>query len=182
MREAERQTAPLRELGKALQVASAQCANEMKRWITDDAEKIQRESLVYFEFVYFFMHITNRVAFRILGHERRTKLQEELGPAMVHAVVESLCGHWPGEMKERIKHEFFEKMNDAEVEYSACPLQSSDNPLGSNALFPLLARHVADLAGSPDNPEVILDALYVARTALAATDLDRLVGEIKRLL
>lgn len=179
MTDAEKNNMPLCRLGNAIAVASACCADQMKKFIQDDTEKVHRQSLVYFEFTYFFMHLTNRVAFRVLGNERRIKLQDELWPAAVHATIESLCGNWPPDMKEKIKHEFVEKLNDAEVEYSKCQLRSSDNPLSSdsNGLFPKLGRNVAELAGRSGDGDMIQQIVFFARTSFASMNLDTLVEE-----
>jgi hypothetical protein len=177
-REAEKKVAPLQELGRAIVVASARCAEQMQKFIKDDTEIVYRKLYVHFEFIYFFMHLTNRTAFRVLGHERRVRLQQDLGPAMANGTIETYFAHWPEEMKHKMQLEFLQKLNDTEIEYSTCrEFYSSESPLSSNTLCTKLGRNVADLAGSLDNPAARLMAMEVAMKAYEGMGLDKLIEE-----
>jgi hypothetical protein len=68
----------------------------------------------------FFLHLTNRSAFAQLGHEKRNKLQEELAPLVIDATIRTFFGHWPQNSKDGIKRDFYNRMNNTEMEYGSC--------------------------------------------------------------
>ena len=56
-----------------------------------------------------------------------------------------------------IKNDFYERLNDAELEYSSCKeLLSENEPITGNSLFSKLARNVADLSGNSMDPFVLV--------------------------
>jgi hypothetical protein len=114
----------------------------------DNKDHTQRWFAVVCEFLYFFMHLTNRFAYRELGHEQRCKVQDRLYPLIIRPTIESIFGHWPTELKDRIEGDFVEKLGDSEVEYAECKrLLDRENPLAPSALFSKFAGNVCDLLG-----------------------------------
>jgi len=93
------------ELSNVIFKNSLDCAEALKNYLNDSTEKERQEKWIYvlFEFIYFFMHMTNRIAFGKLGNERRIKLQNELAPLIIDPTIKSLFGHWPKKLKEGIK-------------------------------------------------------------------------------
>jgi hypothetical protein len=75
---------------------------------------------VLFEFMYFFLHLTNRYAFAQLGHERRNKLYDELVPPTIDATIKTCFGHWPKNLKDGIERDFYSNLNNAKMEYGSC--------------------------------------------------------------
>lgn len=127
----------------------------------------QREVAVLCEFLYFFMHMTNRFAYGELGHERRCKIKDQLYPLIVRPTIESVFGHWPPNLKDGLESEFIEKLGHAESEYGACKqLLDRDNPLAEDALFPKFARNVCDLLGAEKS-----DAAAYAETFMRVLEL-----------
>lgn len=174
------------ELSNVIFKTSLDCAEKLKNYLNDSPEKERQEKWIYvlFEFIYFFMHMTNRIAFGKLGNEGRIKLQGELGPLVIEPTIKSLFGHWPNKFKEGIKNEFYEKLNDAEMEYSGCnELLSKDHPFTSDkALFPKLARNVAELSGHPNNPEMLIQIITLSVDAWKNMRLEELVVAVGKQL
>jgi hypothetical protein len=114
----------------------------------DEKDHTQRWFAIVCEFLYFFMHLTNRFAYRELGHEQRCKVQDQLYPLIVRPTIESIFGHWPTKLKDGMETEFVEKLGDSEVEYAECKqLIDRENPLAASALFSKFAGNVCDLLG-----------------------------------
>lgn len=114
----------------------------------DEKEHTRRWFTVVCEFLYFFMHITNRLAYRELGHERRCEVQRELYPLIARPTIEAICGHWPHKLKDGMENDFGEKLNDAEVQYGACrKFVDPDNPFAEDALLSKFANIVCELLG-----------------------------------
>jgi len=147
------------ELSDVIFESSLACAEALRNDLNGSTKKERQEKWIYvlFEFICFFMHMTNRIAFGKLGNKRRIKLQGKLAPLIIDSTIESLFGHWPKKLKERIKSDFYEKLNNAEVEYSNCKeLLTKDKPFSDTSLFSKLSKNVAELSGHPDNPAMII--------------------------
>jgi hypothetical protein len=150
--------------------------------IPDEKKKKEAQILVFHEFVYFFMHMTMRSAFEQLREQQIEKLQSYLGPLISSTAVDSFFAHWPEDMREKIRDEFYEKLNDAELEYSTCKeLLSEKNPLTGDSLFTKLARNVAELSGNSMNPAILMLVITSGVDAYKGLKLDALVknaGEV----
>jgi hypothetical protein len=113
---------------------------------SNDKVRIERWFLVFCEFLYFFMHIANRLAYKELGHAKRCKFQDELYPLLVRPNIEAIVGHWPANLKDGIERDFIEKLGDAEVEYGACKqMLDKDNLFSVDALFSKFASNICEL-------------------------------------
>lgn len=75
---------------------------------------------VVFEFMYFFLHLTDRYAFAQPSHEKRNKLYDELVPTTIDAMIEFFCGHSPKNSKDEIERDCYSNFNNAGMEYSRC--------------------------------------------------------------
>ena len=169
------------ELSTAIFKSSLGCAEALKNYLNDSTEKERQEKWVYvlFEFIYFFMHMTNRIAFGKLGDERRIKLQGQLAPLIIDSTIKSLFGHWPQKLKQGIKNEFYEKLNDAEIEYSGCKeFLPKDNPFSDKALFSKLAKNVAELFGHTNNPEMLIQIITQSVDAWKEISLEEFMDDV----
>lgn len=144
------EVSPIGNLARCIVQVSLSDADALKSSIRaeDDKDHTQRWFVVVCEFLFFFMHLTNRFAYGELGHERRCKVQDQLYPLIVRPTIESIFGHWPTKLKDGIETEFVEKLGAAEVEYAECKqLLDRDNPLAEGALFSKFAGNVCVLLG-----------------------------------
>ena len=184
-REAAETLQPLGNLAIAIAKASQDCAGQMKPMldVPDGKEKKEAEVLVFYEFVYFFMHMTMRSASVQMTEQQIQKLQGYLGPLISSTAVDSFFAHWPEDMKKKIRDEFFDKLNDAEMEYSACKeLLSEKNPLTGDSLFSKLARNVVELCGNSMNPAVLTLVISAGADAYKGLQLDTLVKNASKAL
>ncbi len=175
---------PLANLGRAIVKASQDCATEMAPVldVPDEKEKKEAEVLVFYEFLYFFMHLTNRSAFTQLTEQQLNKLQAHLGPLLSSVAVDSFFAHWPEGLKAKMQEEFYEKLNDAEIEYSTCKKMLSDDFIDSDALFSKLALNVAELTGNSLNPAVVVLVISCGVNAYKELQLDELVKNAGKVL
>ena len=138
------------DLASRIVQASLSDAEAVKSSIqgTDEKDKTKRWFAVVCEFLYFYMHLTNRFAYRELGHEQRCKLQNELYPLIVRPTIETIVGHWPQNLKDGIERDFMANLNNSEMEYGECKqLLDRENPLAQDALFSKFAGNICDLLG-----------------------------------
>jgi hypothetical protein len=75
---------------------------------------------VIFEFMYFFLHLTDRYAFAQLSHEKRNKLYDELVPFTIDSTIEVYFGHLPKNLKDEIERDLYSNFNNAGTDYSSC--------------------------------------------------------------
>jgi len=176
-------TKPLGAIGLAIVQAAKTCSEKMKPSINArEKEKQQAEMYVFFEFVYFFMHLTMRSAFSHLPEPQIRRLQSYLGPLVCSTAVDSFFGHWPEDRKKGLRSDFYTKLNDAEIEYSACKELLSEKPFTGNALFEKLGQNVADLSGEQMNPATIMLVIDCSLDAYKSMNLDSLVSEAGKVL
>lgn len=148
----------------------------------DEADKKERWLLVVFEWLYFFMHLANRIAYKELGDGGRVELQEILVTLTVRPAIEGLMGHWPEHLKAGMVREFIEKMNDAELEYAKCKTWIEEGrPFSETSLFGKLTLNVARLMGPPWDDDVATLAYIrdIATNACVRMDMVRLIRLVK---
>jgi hypothetical protein len=144
----KRELTPLAVLAQNISRVAFAGAEQLKPHIQslDEQKRMERWFLLVCEFLYFFMHMANRSAFKELGHAKRCKFQDELYPLLVRPNIEAICGSWPTDLKDRLERDFTEKLGDAEIEYGACKkMLDNDNPLTQDALFSKFACNICEL-------------------------------------
>jgi len=154
---------PIGDLTLAIVSAGWKCSQSVKphlRPVNEFAEHPEvQEVYVFYEFLYFFLHLMNRQAQSRLGPDRVAKLQGAVGPLIVPAAVDTFFAHWPEKFKSGIERNFFEKLNDAEAEYASCKLLFAEKgPIDDTALCSRLAMNVSNLAGYDAGVERLSDA------------------------
>jgi hypothetical protein len=140
-----------------------------------DKERERQWLFILHEFLYFLMHMTNRTAFSVLGHEGRCRLQDELIAAVPISVVEATCGHWPADMKHKLVEEFIQNLDTAEIEYSQCKQLISES-LSEDALLTKLSFHVSELAGRGRQIGCVSRIIGVANDAVITLNLRQLIS------
>ncbi len=180
-KETEQRMRPLGNIGMAIIKASDYCSTEMKAFIDDDNNTRRQEKEVYllYEFVYFFMHMTMRYAFGRLSEPQIGKLQGSLGPIIVGTAIDSFFLHWPEDLKEKMRSEFYENLNNAELEYGTSKeLLSKDEPFTGESLISKLARNVTEAIGDNMNPATMTTVVSVTINALIDIKLDQLICRV----
>lgn len=181
----EQKNKPCSEIGKAIIKASYTCSQHLKPMLnfSTDKEKQEAEIWVFYEFIYFYMHLTMRVAFSLLNPDQLDKLQEYLGPLISSTAIDSFFAHWPDDLKEKMTSEFYEKLNTAEIDYSTSKdFLSRENPFTGDSLFSKLARNVAELSGNQMNPAIIMSIMAHSVEAYTEMKLDLLINEAAKVL
>jgi hypothetical protein len=157
-------------LARQIVEASLKDAEALKAFIdpTDEKDAFVCLYMTVCEFLYFFLHLTNRFAYAELGHEARCKVQEELYPLIIRPVIESILGDWPADRKKRLQGEFIQSLNNSELEYGECKkLVNSDNPYAGDALFSKFADRVCEtICGEKIETKRLLD-IHPKATQLA---------------
>lgn len=175
----------INDLAIAIVDTSYKCGQEFKEPIDKKFGKDSKEAMlnwvkVQYEFLFFFCHLAMRSALSQLGNDKRTKLQKLIGPILSTSTTEAWVGHWPEDLKERIKTDFFNNINVAELDYSECKggLLVKDQPFSKDGLFSRLAINIAQLSGYENNPGIILQCESVAVKNFGEMKLDKLINAV----
>ena len=184
MDKTERTMAPLNEFGEALIHAAYTCLQGVKPILSATGKgSIKVEVMVWFEFVFFFIHMTNRAAHTQLTSQQFEQLHGFIGELIIPVAIDTYMADWPEEIKAGMRKRFVSDLNNAEIEYaSSKELVSKDKPLTGNSLLSKLAKNVASHCESSTNPEVLMSVISLAADALLEANLARLVSNIATVL
>jgi hypothetical protein len=187
-KQVQEENRPLADIALAIITAATTCRDATKNLIqaADEKQRIEREVYIFYEFVYFFMHMTMRHAFPALTSARLAELQEYLGSIIPSVAIDSYFAHWPEDRKERMRSQFFDKLNETEMEYTEStrfdsPLEGADRISAKlQALFMKLASNVANWAVDDDKAvSVLLPVNKVALGEWKSMHLDDLIAAVK---
>lgn len=193
----ERKLRPIGNLARAILLASLSCGDALKPHISAQTQN-ETTSLypaVCYEFIFFFAHLMNRNAFSILGSEGRIKLQNEIAPLIVVPAISGFFEHWPEDKKEKMINDFYDDLNDAELDYSSCrgllPISvevlvkevfEDSISFSENCLFTKLISRINRLSGKSLPPEAIMLLFEVAVKTLIDLNLKKQLEDITKVL
>ena len=178
--EVEARLRPVSQLSEALLRSASGCAAAVRPLVTgvDEKERTVRETEASFEFVYFLLHMVSRTALATIGHAKRETLCSQLCEVIPPACIESRVGHWPTELKARIRAEFYENLNSAEREYGECrTLFVEDDALSEKSLLGKLARNVTGRLGREGDFQTMAQVLKLSTEAYCRLGLEELVRQ-----
>jgi hypothetical protein len=131
-----------------------------------------------------------RQAFGNLTKEQTQKLQDFLGPLISSVAIDSYFAHWPEDLKQKMTDEFYQKLNDAELEYTECTDQIQFDSSKDRqdrikdifrALFLKLSFNVANLACNDENNLTLsVPVMDVAMNEWIRMRLDKLIADVKK--
>lgn len=183
-----REYEPLGKVALAIGQAASNCRDAVKNLLlaSTEKERMHQEVHVFFEFIYFYMHLTMRSAFVQLSEPQLQKLQGHIGQVISAAAVDSYFAHWPDDLKQKMVSEFYDKLNEAELEYSECtktaPIEQGEPALHQKlqALFMKLGSNVSILSGhSEDDLAVIIPVADIAIQEWKRMRLEDLIVDVK---
>jgi len=166
------------QLAETVASMSQSCAERMmadsKIRQGDERQLIQYR--IFCEFVYCFIHLSDRFAARSLGNDKKSEVIEPLGLLLGQLSIETYCGHMPEDLQSQIKAEFFATLNVAQKDYRSCKvIMSEQPPLSRNGVADLLGYRAERIIGSNDVLDVAR-AKHLAISALASNDLRNLIS------
>lgn len=177
---------PLGDLSLAIGRATSDSYKGLIRELgsSTEGQPTEEQMLVYYELLYFFIHLTIRTAVKQgLTETQISKLQGYLGPQMSQIAVDTFCSHWPVELRNRMAHQFFEKLNEAEADYSECRVLALKDLSEKESLFGKVSHNVAQLLGNSGDPAGFRATVHwmtkiSAMKAFTSMPLDRLIHDV----
>jgi len=183
----QEQSEASRDVGMAVLKAAIRSRDSTKQWIEGETEakRLESEAYIFFEYVYFYLHLAMRSAFVALTEYQMGNLQEYLGILVPAAAVESYFAHWPEELLRGMKREFVDNLNEAELEYTQAVRDSTlevstDKFLG---IFLLLAIRITQwCTGKDQEREPNLLVIDIAMNDWKEMRLGALMDRVSRTL
>ncbi len=124
-------------------------------------QKENEEKWVYvlFEFQYLLLHLVSSLAVLQVGPEKRSVLLEDLGPLVIQPTINTIFSHWPDDLKDRIKSEYYENLAKSEYEYGTCKQIWNDKGVDNmnDIVLHCFSKNVARMMGNENNLGLFLE-------------------------
>jgi len=91
-----------------------------KPLIIDKSLRNIKSFLVFEEFIFFFMHLANRIVYVKLNEEKGILFQKEFLKIMFKSIEEIFYKNAPPERIYKFEDDFLKNLNKREIEYSTC--------------------------------------------------------------
>ena len=177
-RDAEVRHLPISKIGEAVVRAVIGCDEALRPLLmaTDEKDRMCRKTEVSHEVTYFFLHMVSRTAYAMLGPVKGKTLCNKTGELIPLWFVESLFGHWPKKLKDKISSEFYVNLNSAEQEYAECrAIFLPEEPFSETALFSRFARNVAGPLGREGDKQAMMNVVKASMELYTQMGLEELV-------
>jgi hypothetical protein len=148
-------------------------------------EDLLRYEMLHSELLYYYMHITLRLAHGQHFSEREIeKLRGNLFPPIIEGIVEGPFRHVPEEYKAKMKAEHYENLDSAEFEYASCKaIYPTDDPAAlGNSVYATLARNIEKQLGRPHNPSLSLRIILEVSEQSRAQPFPKLLAAIHKVI
>jgi len=144
---------------------------------------------VFSEFLFFYLHLTDRYAFGNMDEQRRSKIMSELERCSIHigveAILEVYCKEWSLDEAEKIRKECMQNFSASMKQYSQHQnlFPESGNTtydhIKANTVFAGFAGQIAELAGQSENLSCFVCALDHSQIALKNLGVGRFIETAK---
>lgn len=164
---------------------SINCTDYIKNFIMSnkDAEKAFIEISIYFEFIYFFLHMFLRKSSNLLSPNKISKVQNILGPIISSDAINSYLVEWPEYQKNEFSEMFYDSLNEAEIDYaSSKEFLSKEEPFTGNSILTKLARKISELTNHSNNPELMISVIEISSKAYNDIKFESFIKELNKLI
>ena len=173
-------------LALAILRTSYNCGQQLKEIIDEKFGKGSAEAevswlAVQYEFLFFFAHLSLRYLFSKSTEDKVSGLQNLLGPFLADATTDTWFENWPAQFKSKIRSNFYEDMNLAEIKYSKYRklYPEKDEDL-EGTLFWELGKNIAPLTGWEHNPEVVFQSVEISMKEFNDMKLNQLIDAVDK--
>jgi len=186
IKEIHKKTIPIHALSKAIIEGSLSMANSLRPSMEFKSEEENEENWVYvlFEFQYLLLHLLSRFSAIQLGPEKRSALLEDIGPLVIEPTIRTIFGHWPDDLQNKIKSEYYENLAKSEFEYGSCKRVWAENGVDdmNNIVFHRFGKNVASIMGNSHNLGLILDVQHTLVEGLENIQFNKLLKNVYAIL
>ena len=135
---------------------------------------------ILFEFIYFYLHLTDRFAFGYMNEEQRGSLMIELEELSIAAAVDACCLRLPEDKKEKIREKCMQNFYISMAEYSKCKKWFPKKDEGAKGtLFWEFVKTIAKLAGQEHRVGFKLAVMQTVTNSLKDLDIKSFINRVK---
>lgn len=185
IKDTEKRTAPIHALSKAILEGSLSMANSLRPSMEFKTQKENEENWVYllFEFQYLLLHLVSRYSAIEVGPEKRSALLEDIGPLVIEPTTKSVFGHWPDDLRNKIKSEYYENLAKSEYEYGCCKrVWENDVENMNDIVIYRFGKNVAQVMGNEYNLALILDIQHTLIKGLEIIQFNKVLNKVYSVL
>jgi hypothetical protein len=178
----ERRYKPIKNLGSNLIHAICQTAEEVKQYFTP--QKLEEPGAAFLlrqEFLYYFLHITQRLAFS----QGYTPLERDgLDDAVLSAVLDATLGEIPESHRLDAREVALHNANVAEMDYAKSNgVYPENDPMTvGDSVYAKLARKIEEKLGREHNPEIAFQIIMATSKQARAAQIPDLLKQIRPLV
>ena len=134
--------------------------------------------LILFEFIYFYLHLTDRFAFGHMNEEQRGSLMIELEELCIAAAVDAVFLKWPEDKKEKVKAECMGNFYISVAEYSKYKKWLPEKDEGAKGtLLWEFGKKITELAGQELSFK--LAVMQIVTNSLKDLDIKSFINRVK---
>lgn len=166
--------------------ASVEAADAVRSLAEDKSFEQNKQGLsktewlsILFEFIYFYLHLTDRLAFGRLSEEKRGTFMTKLEEICISSAVNTTCDGWPKSKKDKIRKECMQNFFTSMEEYSRYQELFPKKGEGSkNTLFWEFGKNIAKLAGREMSTRYIMLSTKMAVDSLVVLDTKSFIEKV----
>lgn len=166
---------------------SIEAANVILNLAKDESFEKNKQGLsftewfsILFEFIYFYLHLTDRFAFGYMDEDRRGILMTELEEICITSAVDEVCKGLTEDKKEKIKEECMQNFYISMEEYSKYKKWFPEKDEGlKDTLVWEFSKTIAKLAGQENNIVYIMACPSIAINSLKDLDIKSFIEKVK---
>jgi hypothetical protein len=174
----EARLTPFHRIIKGIIHATEECRKRITPFIRRDTELDRQKcsALVSNEFLFFFLHMTDRIAFSSLGADRANKLREIILPEIFGITVDSHFLDAPVQMKKEFRSVLYTDARKAALDYVPCTeWLSKEEPYTGDSLLSKLALKVMNKVAAEVDPNLVIEIIKAASKEMDNTNLVELI-------
>jgi len=132
-----------------------------------------------FEFMHFFLHIADRLAFGILGPDNRSFFIDTLASMTFDATVEVMLQPCDVAKRRELKQALLSDLTHRNVYYGACKkLFPEEGASPKDTVFWEFGKKLAESVGHPEDIRWIMGAIMAAMASLKVLDINAAILSI----
>ncbi len=167
---------PEEDIARVVFSEATRSAHELLSSFTTEELANENGQQLMFELFYLYVHLLNRTAFRLFGHDFRCELQDRMVETCLPAFIKSMFPEASTHEYDDVFEVFLKGVNETEILYgSKQMLVDKHRHFSDEAVLPTFAKRVSVVLGHPNNPVTLMRVQIVIADSLGRASLNEWV-------